>query len=217
MERQKALQDNTAQRAAYSNPQGRKYGIILLYNQWPGSKEMIGIKQFIMVNGTMGVGKTAVCQQLLQRLTPSVYLDGDWCWNMNPFVVTEENKEMVLQNISFLLRSFLQNSQYQYIIFGWVMHQKEIMEDLLHRIGKLSYQLHIVTLLCTAEALRQRLAQDILNHKRKPDIVERSLARLDLYKTMDTVKLDVSRLTPEEAAERIARMLQSPGRSTYHQ
>ena len=44
-------------------------------------------KQLILVGGAMGVGKSAVCRELLRQLTPGVRLDGDWCWNMNPFVV----------------------------------------------------------------------------------------------------------------------------------
>ena len=40
-------------------------------------------KQLILVGGAMGVGKSAVCRELLRQLTPGVWLDGDWCWNMN--------------------------------------------------------------------------------------------------------------------------------------
>ena len=42
----------------------------------------------------MGVGKTTVCQKLKRLLQNSVFLDGDWCWDMDPFVVTEETKAM---------------------------------------------------------------------------------------------------------------------------
>ena len=69
-------------------------------------------KQLILVGGAMGVGKSAVCRELLRQLTPGVWLDGDWCWNMNPFVVSEENKRMVLSNITHLLRAYLNNSSY---------------------------------------------------------------------------------------------------------
>ncbi|MEG1013421.1 MAG: hypothetical protein RSI33_04160 [Clostridia bacterium] len=31
----------------------------------------------------MGVGKTAVCQSLKQKLPNAVFLDGDWCWDAN--------------------------------------------------------------------------------------------------------------------------------------
>ena len=46
-------------------------------------------KHCILINGTMGVGKTTVCKELMQLLPASVFLDGDWCWYSHPFTVTE--------------------------------------------------------------------------------------------------------------------------------
>jgi shikimate kinase len=46
------------------------------------------MKKLIFINGTMGVGKTTISQQLKQQLPYSVFLDGDWCWDASPFVVT---------------------------------------------------------------------------------------------------------------------------------
>jgi len=63
----------------------------------------------------MGVGKTAVGQKLKRRLNKCVFLDGDWCWDMNPFQITEETKQMVMNNICFLLNSFIKCSAYENI------------------------------------------------------------------------------------------------------
>ena len=63
----------------------------------------------------MGVGKTAVCQKMKRKLHNSVFLDGDWCWDSDPFQVTEETKEMVMQNICFLLNQFLHCSAYDHM------------------------------------------------------------------------------------------------------
>ena len=49
-------------------------------------------KILYLIGGTMGVGKTTVCQRLKMDLPNSVFLDGDWCWDANPFQVTEETK-----------------------------------------------------------------------------------------------------------------------------
>ena len=54
------------------------------------------MKKLILINGTMGAGKTTTCQELLKILQPSVFLDGDWCWKMHPFIVNEETKNMAL-------------------------------------------------------------------------------------------------------------------------
>ena len=80
------------------------YVIILL-----DKLEFVGeyMKNLYIVGGTMGVGKTAVCQQLKMNLPNSVLLDGDWCWDASPFQVTDETKSMVTDNICYLLNNFL--------------------------------------------------------------------------------------------------------------
>ncbi|MBO1678307.1 AAA family ATPase [Bittarella massiliensis (ex Durand et al. 2017)] len=164
-------------------------------------------KQLIVVNGTMGVGKTATCQALKKMVTPSVFLDGDWCWDMEPFVVSEENKKMVMENIAFLLRNFLQNSSLQYVLFGWVIHQRAILDDLLGRLAGLPFDCRVFTLVCTPETLRIRLQRDVERGLRTAGVIPRSLDRLPLYGQMGTKKIDVSRITAREAAAEIAQQI----------
>ena len=169
------------------------------------------MKKLVLVNGTMGVGKSSVCRVLLERLAPGAYLDGDWCWNMNPFLVSEENKEMVLRNIAFLLNSFLENSGFEYIIFCWVMHQEQISREILERLNG-EYELFRFTLTCPESALRERLQKDVEAGLRAPDVIERSVERLACYSGMDTVKIDVGEISAAQAAEQIAEMVK--GRQT---
>lgn len=159
------------------------------------------MKKLIIINGTMGVGKSTVCNILLNTLKPSVYLDGDWCWNMNPFIVSEENKTMVINNIRYLLKSYLNNSEYKYIIFCWVIHQENIFNEILQEFNDLDFQLYKITLLCSEMALKNRLSLDVRNGVRSESVIERSLQRIELYKNMDTIKIDVSEITSQETAE----------------
>ena len=48
------------------------------------------MKNIYLIGGTMGVGKTATCRILKNKLPNCVFLDGDWCWNMHPFQVMHE-------------------------------------------------------------------------------------------------------------------------------
>jgi len=57
------------------------------------------MKNIIFIGGTMGVGKSTVSQALKKDLNDSVCLDGDWCWDMNPFVVNGETNALVMDNI----------------------------------------------------------------------------------------------------------------------
>ncbi|MFQ8735156.1 MAG: AAA family ATPase [Bilophila wadsworthia] len=161
-------------------------------------------KQLILVGGAMGVGKSAVCRELLRQLTPGVWLDGDWCWNMNPFVVSEENKRMVLSNITHLLRAYLNNSSYRYVLFCWVMDQPLLFEAVLGPLRDIPFTLHSFSLVCTEQVLRERLERDVRDGIREADVIPRSLRRLPAYAALPTCKLDVTSLTPYEAACAIA-------------
>ena len=57
------------------------------------------MKNIYIIGGTMGVGKTTVCQLLKKELYNSVLLDGDWCWDSNPFQVTEETKRILMSRL----------------------------------------------------------------------------------------------------------------------
>ena len=109
----------------------------------------------------MGVGKTTVCQILKRKLDSSVFLDGDWCWDMSPFQVTEETKKMVLENITFLLNNFLRCSVYENIIFCWVMHEQKMLNDILSGLDTKECRVSPVSLVCSRESLEQRLQRDV--------------------------------------------------------
>ncbi len=159
------------------------------------------MKNLYMIGGTMGIGKTTVCQILKQKLDNSVFLDGDWCWDMSPFQVTSETKEMVLENIIFLLNSFLHCSVYENIVFCWVMHEQKIIDDILSRLDLSDGKVHLISLICSEEALAKRLQKDVEKGIRTEDVIDRSIGRIALYDCLDTVKIDTSKLLPEQVAE----------------
>ena len=162
------------------------------------------MKKLYMIGGTMGVGKTTVCQLLKKQLNHCVFLDGDWCWDMHPFEVNEETKQMVLANIKFLLNSFIQCSVYENIIFCWVLHEQSIIDDLISAIETANCEIKVISLICRKESLRERLQKDIDQRIREPEIMQRSLQRLDGYKTLNSIKLDVSDISASMAAKQIA-------------
>ncbi len=164
------------------------------------------MKTLYLIGGTMGVGKTTVGQILKQRMDRAVFLDGDWCWDAEPFQVNEETKEMVLDNICYLLNNFLQCSAYENIIFCWVMHEQEIIDQILSRLNTEGCDVKAISLICTEEALRMRLSQDIRLGIRQPDVIPRSVGRIALYNGLRTMKVDVSEISAEQAADRILLM-----------
>lgn len=161
------------------------------------------MKKLFMIAGPMGVGKTTVCQALKTSLDKSVFLDGDWCWDMHPFNVNEETKLMVLDNICFLLNSFIKCSAYENIIFCWVMHEQKIMEDIWARLDTSNCRILPVCLICSENALKERLQGDIQKGIRCEDVIKRSLERLRLYDTFIGLKLDVTKDTVSDTVQKL--------------
>lgn len=163
-------------------------------------------KNLYLIGGTMGVGKTSACQALKEMLPDSVFLDGDWCWDSDPFKATDETKAMVIDNICYLLNNFLRCSAYRNIIFCWVMHEQSIIDEIMQRLNLSdTTSVKTVSLVCSPEVLMARLKKDVDLGKREADIIDRSVSRLPLYNLLDTCKIDTSNLDIREVAERIAR------------
>ena len=168
--------------------------------------QVMKVKRLYMIGGTMGIGKTTVSQLIKRSLNNSVFLDGDWCWDAHPFQVTEETKEMVLNNICFLLNQFIACSAYQNIIFCWVLHEQTIIDTILSHLDLSHCEANVISLIGSETELRARLMKDVIAGQRTPDVVERSIARIPNYAALHTVKINTDRKTPEEiAAEIIAR------------
>lgn len=164
------------------------------------------MKKLYVVGGTMGVGKTTTCGILKKKLNRAVFLDGDWCWDADPFQVTEETKAMVLDNICHLLRNFLICSAYENVILCWVLHEQAIIDGILSALPLDNVSVVPVSLVASAEALTRRLTKDVQNGIREADVIPRSVARIPLYERLNTVKIDVSEISAEQAAEIISKM-----------
>ena len=162
------------------------------------------MKKLYLIGGTMGVGKTTVCRALQKKLPHCVFLDGDWCWDMSPFVVNEETKAMVMDNICHLLQNFLRCTAYENIIFCWVMHEQSIIDDILSRLDVGETEVITISLLASEKAITSRLEKDVTAGIRTPDVIERSIARIPLYEKLDTLKIDTNEKTADAVAEEIA-------------
>lgn len=164
----------------------------------------MGEKTLYLIGGPMGAGKTTVCRELQKRLPKNVFLDGDWCWDASPFAVTEETKEMALDNVCHLLSNFLRCSAYENVIFCWVMHEQSILDRIFSALGGIPHRTVCVTLVCSEETLLRRLEKDVRAGLRTPDVAARALDRLQKCAALDTRKADTEGKSPEEIAAEIA-------------
>lgn len=161
------------------------------------------MKKLILIGGTMGVGKTTVSKVLQQRLEKCVFLDGDWCWDMHPFVVNDQMKAMVMDNITYMLNNFIKADDIENIIFCWVMHEQEIIDNILSSLDLENVCVYPISLICSLETLTFRIQKDINRGLRKEDVFKRSLERLNMYKSLNTYLLDTTYSSIEETVQTI--------------
>ncbi len=161
------------------------------------------MKTLYLIGGTMGVGKTTVCKELKKELKNSVFLDGDWCWDADPFQVTEETKAMVLRNICYMLNSFIHCSAYDNVIFCWVMHEQSIIDGILRELDTTNCIVRTISLTVDEPNLWGRLAADVAHGIRTADVIERSIKRISMYSELDTIKINTSNKSVPEVVNEI--------------
>ena len=76
------------------------------------------------------------------------------------------------------------------------MDQPLLFEAVLGPLRDIPFTLHSFSLVCTEQALRERLERDVRDGIREADVIPRSLRRLPVYAALPTCKLDVTSLTP---------------------
>lgn len=159
------------------------------------------MKLVYLIGGPMGIGKSTICNQLNQDLDHSVFLDGDWCWNMDPFVVNQDTKNMVLDNITHCLNNFIHTPGIENIIFCWVMHKQDIIDQIIQKLDTEGVDIHLISLICEKEELIKRMLID----RRDNQTIRKSLQYLELYKDLDTQKIDVTTLDVQKTIDKIKR------------
>ena len=97
---------------------------------------------------------------------------------------------MVTDNICHLLNNFLKCSAYENIIFCWVMHDQSIINSILDKLTIQNCAVKCISLIANEKTLRDRLLKDVEKGIRTVDVIERSVARIPLYQTLNTIKVD---------------------------
>ncbi len=156
----------------------------------------------IILNGPMGVGKTAVGRAIAEKVPGTALIDGDWCMDIHPFVGNRETKAMAVDNILHMTGNYLKCSECRMVVLSWLMDDEWVRRSLLEGLKALGAEIQSVTLVCGRDSLTERWKNDRECAWRTERWLEVSLSSLGRFAMMDNA-LDTGGFTAEETAEAI--------------
>lgn len=158
----------------------------------------------ILINGPMGVGKTAVGKRIAEQTPGTAFIDGDWCMDLHPFVGNQETKAMAIDNILHLIGSYQKCTLCQRIVVVWLMDEGWVYRQILEGISAMGLEPVPVTLVCGEEALIRRWKNDDAFPWRTDGWLQVSLKSLPYFCAMENC-LDTTQLSIDQAAQEIMR------------
>ena len=148
----------------------------------------------VILNGSVGVGKTTVAWALSGSLGKSVMLDGDYIGAVHPFEICDEARVTYLYRTLAHLTAFHQKYGYTDFVVNYVFESPESLAELIGYLRPLDGDIHTFWLVCMEDEQRRRIL------KRKTDqwawelerfvelnaILEAASERGDIGKRLDT-------------------------------
>lgn len=125
----------------------------------------------IIINGSLGVGKTSISEELLWKYEKTVMLDGDALGNVNPFDIYDQNRIQHLYKTIELLVKFHNDAGFDNIIINYVFESSESLRQLIELLTPVDRNIFSFWITCEEEIQRNRII------KRNRDNIEWELKR----------------------------------------
>ena len=72
------------------------------------------------------------------------------------------------------------------------MHEQSIINSILKKLDTQNCEVKCVSLVADEKTLCERLSMDVERGVRSEDVIERSIARIPMYQTLDTIIIDTN-------------------------
>ena len=166
------------------------------------------MKKLIFICGANGIGKSTTCAKLYKKLNDSALVDSDHCRIMNPFDFTDEQKNIVEDNMATMLINYLKCSTTENVIFLYGFHgpRKQIFDNIMIRLSNTGIPFAFIPIIleCELEENIRRAQNDERSEYRIKYGIENSR---DIYNQYDYPRLDITYLTVDEAVEKLINMI----------
>ena len=167
----------------------------------------------IIINGSLGVGKSSVAEELHWKFEKSVHLDGDHIGDVHPFEIYDDARIVHLYRTLALLVGFHQKNGYDNFVINYVFESPESLGDLLDLLRPLDASIHIYWLTCDEREQEKRIrarSREQLGWELER-FVELQRIQADAAQAgFIGVEVDTSNLSAPEVAEKIWKDLQNP-------
>ena len=161
------------------------------------------MKKYIIINGTMGAGKSTVGRRIAELLGCAAFIEGDFVVELHPHIDHSETEAMQRDNILHMSKNYNQFNKCNAVVLSWIMGETGA-KKLMTEIAALNYEIYHVVLTCSKQALTERWHKDAVNDWRTGENLKMALHLLESFnKRTDCIFIDTSDLSVDMAAERI--------------
>jgi len=161
------------------------------------------MKKYIIINGTMGAGKSTIGRRIAELLGRAAFIDGDFVIELHPHIDEKETKPMQRDNIYHLSKNYYHFDKCDTVVLSWIMG--EVGTDMIiSEISKLNFQIYHFILTSNAEVLAQRWHNDNTADWRTAENLNMAIKILSEFnKRADCIFIDTSELSIDMAAKEI--------------
>ena len=113
----------------------------------------------LIINGSVGSGKTAVSWELQTRFDSAVMLDGDYIGAVHPFEIYDNQRIEYLYDTLQMLVGFHHAHGYQNFVINYVFESDDSLRSLIRRLSGIIPDIHCFWLTCSDQKQKERIAQ----------------------------------------------------------
>ena len=172
------------------------------------------MKKYIIVNGTMGAGKSTVGRRTAELLGSAAFIDGDFVIEMHPHIDEKETKAMQRDNIYHISKNYRNFDKCDTVVLSWIMGEAGT-DIMIKEITKLNFKIYHFILTCNTEVLTQRWHDDHAADWRTDDNLNMAVDIANEFnKRTDCIFIDTSELSVDGAAKEIIGIVNRSERGT---
>jgi len=161
------------------------------------------MKKYIIINGTMGAGKTTIGRRIAELLGRAAFIDGDFVIEMHPHIDEKETKPMQRDNLLHISKNYNNFEECDVVVLSWIMGEVGT-NMIISEISKLNFQIYHFILTCSTEVLTKRWHSDNAADWRTDENLNLSIEILSEFnKRMDCIFIDTSDLSIDMVANEI--------------